>query len=102
MRPPNRGPEPMQQFEAHVVLYVEDESAARAARQVILKLGASERVGGVHLGFRFDALEPSGHYRSTPERTVDPGVLRMSQLPNIETYCKIGRGEHPTEKGDRW
>ncbi len=102
MRPPNRGPEPMQQFEAHVVLYVEDESAARAARQILLKLGASERRGGVHLGVRFESLEPLGLRRSTPERTVQPGLLKLSQVTNPETYFKIGRGEHPTEKGDRW
>ncbi len=92
----------MQQFEAHIVLYVEDVDLAHAARQVLLKLGASERTGGMHRGWDFFGIDPAGRERNAPERTVNPGVLRAAQVQNPETYFKIGRGEHPTEKGDRW
>lgn len=96
------GPPPVRQYVAHVELYVEDASLPLAIRQVLLKLGATERIGGIPLGWLFAGITPRERERPTPDRIVVPNLLALTGLKDASPLYAKGAGTHPTEGGDTW
>lgn len=96
------GPSSVRQYVAHVELYIEDDSREQAIRQVLLKLGATERVGGVHLGWRVSGIVPRERETASPDRAVVPNLLALTGLTHPSTLYAKGAGTHPTEGGDTW